>query len=55
MIFQNASELALAALDEDGIIKIGSRVKPGDVLVGKVTLKGDIQYSPEENYYALFW
>ncbi|MFT6765361.1 MAG: DNA-directed RNA polymerase subunit beta [Alteromonas naphthalenivorans] len=44
----NASESALSALDEDGIIKIGSRVKPGDVLVGKVTLKGDIQYSPEE-------
>ena len=44
----NASEAALSALDEDGIIKIGSRIKPGDVLVGKVTLKGDIQYSPEE-------
>ena len=44
----NAGESALSALDEDGIIKIGSRVKPGDVLVGKVTLKGDIQYSPEE-------
>lgn len=44
----NAGEAALSALDEDGIIKIGSRVKPGDVLVGKVTLKGDIQYSPEE-------
>lgn len=44
----NAGESALSALDEDGIIKVGSRVKPGDVLVGKVTLKGDIQYSPEE-------
>lgn len=44
----NASESSLSALDEDGIIKIGSRVRPGDVLVGKVTLKGDIQYSPEE-------
>ena len=38
----------LESLDEDGIIRIGSRVKPGDILVGKVTLKGDIQYSPEE-------
>ena len=27
---------------------IGTRVRPGDILVGKVTLKGDIQYSPEE-------
>jgi DNA-directed RNA polymerase subunit beta len=32
----------------DGIVRIGTRVKPGDILVGKVTLKGDIQYSPEE-------
>ena len=44
----NVSEAALAGLDEDGIVRIGTRVKPGDILVGKVTLKGDIQYSPEE-------
>ncbi len=44
----NVSAKMLESLDEDGIIKIGSRVKPGDILVGKVTLKGDIQYSPEE-------
>jgi len=44
----NVGEAALEGLDEDGIIKVGSRVKPGDILVGKVTLKGDIQYSPEE-------
>jgi DNA-directed RNA polymerase subunit beta len=44
----NVSEKALESLDEEGIVKIGTRVKPGDVLVGKVTLKGDIQYSPEE-------
>ncbi len=44
----NVSEVALAGLDEDGIVKIGTRVRPGDILVGKVTLKGDIQYSPEE-------
>ena len=41
-------KLLLAGLDEDGIVRIGTRVKPGDILVGKVTLKGDIQYSPEE-------
>jgi len=44
----NVGEVALEGLDEDGIVKIGSRVKPGDILVGKVTLKGDVQYSPEE-------
>lgn len=44
----NVSESALASLDEDGIVRIGTRVKPGDILVGKVTLKGDIQFSPEE-------
>ena len=44
----NMSEAALAGLDEDGIVRIGTRVKPGDILVGKVTLKGDVQYSPEE-------
>ena len=44
----NVSETVLAGLDEDGIVRIGTRVKAGDILVGKVTLKGDIQYSPEE-------
>ena len=44
----NVSESLLSGLDEDGIVRIGTRVKPGDILVGKVTLKGDIQYSPEE-------
>lgn len=44
----NVSEAALVGLDEDGIVRIGTRVRPGDILVGKVTLKGDVQYSPEE-------
>lgn len=44
----NVGETALKGLDEDGIVRIGTRVKPGDILVGKVTLKGDVQYSPEE-------
>ncbi|KKP22495.1 MAG: DNA-directed RNA polymerase subunit beta, partial [candidate division TM6 bacterium GW2011_GWF2_28_16] len=44
----NVGEKDLAALDEDGIVKIGTKVKPGDILVGKVTLKGDVQVSPEE-------
>lgn len=44
----NVSEKALSHLDDDGIVRIGTRVQPGDILVGKVTLKGDIQFSPEE-------
>ncbi len=44
----NVGEKDLAALDDDGIVKVGTRVKPGDILVGKVTLKGDVQVSPEE-------
>lgn len=44
----NISEKALSHLDDDGIVRIGTRVQPGDILVGKVTLKGDIQFSPEE-------
>jgi DNA-directed RNA polymerase subunit beta len=44
----NVSEAALSCLDEDGVVRVGTRVKPGDILVGKVTLKGDIQHSPEE-------
>ncbi len=44
----NVSDAALACLDEDGIVRIGTRVRVGDILVGKVTLKGDIQFSPEE-------
>ncbi|MGZ6250407.1 MAG: DNA-directed RNA polymerase subunit beta [Candidatus Chromulinivorax sp.] len=44
----NVGEKALAHLDDYGIVKIGTRVVPGDILVGKVTLKGDVQYSPEE-------
>ncbi len=44
----NQSETALRNLDESGIIRIGASVKQGDILVGKVTPKGDTQLSPEE-------
>jgi DNA-directed RNA polymerase subunit beta len=44
----NAGEEALKDLDESGIIRIGAEVKPGDILVGKVTPKGETQLSPEE-------
>jgi len=44
----NISETALRDLDESGIIRIGATVKPGDILVGKVTPKGETQLTPEE-------
>ena len=44
----NMSEHALRNLDESGIIRIGSYVKPSDILVGKTTPKGETQLNPEE-------
>jgi len=44
----NVSENALRDLDESGVIRIGAAVKPGDILVGKVTPKGETQLTPEE-------
>ena len=44
----NVGESALAKLDEVGIVHIGAEVKPGDILVGKVTPKGETQLTPEE-------
>jgi DNA-directed RNA polymerase subunit beta len=44
----NVSEGLLANLDESGIIRIGASVRPGDILVGKVTPKGETQLTPEE-------
>ena len=44
----NVSETYLRDLDESGIIRIGAAVKPGDILVGKVTPKGETQLTPEE-------
>lgn len=44
----NVSEEALAHLGEDGIVRIGSEVKPGDVLVGKITPKSETELAPEE-------
>jgi DNA-directed RNA polymerase subunit beta len=44
----NVGDEALASLDESGIIKIGAEVRAGDVLVGKITPKGETQLSPEE-------
>jgi DNA-directed RNA polymerase subunit beta len=44
----NVSEDVLANLDERGIIRIGAEVGPGDILVGKVTPKGETELTPEE-------
>ena len=44
----NVGEGALSKLDESGIVYIGAEVNPGDILVGKVTPKGETQLTPEE-------
>ena len=44
----NVGEDALKDLDEEGIIRIGAEVHPGDILVGKVTPKGEAELTPEE-------
>jgi DNA-directed RNA polymerase subunit beta len=44
----NVGELKLRNLDEDGVIRIGSEVVTGDILVGKITPKGESQLTPEE-------
>jgi len=51
----NVSERALAHLDEDGIVHIGTRVQHGDILVGKVSPKSKSELSPEEKLlHAIF-
>ncbi|MEE2821926.1 MAG: DNA-directed RNA polymerase subunit beta [Acidobacteriota bacterium] len=44
----NVSESILTDLDESGIIRIGAKIHPGDILVGKATPKGETQLTPEE-------
>ena len=44
----NVGENKLKNLDEDGIIRIGAEVRPGDILVGKITPKGETELTPEE-------
>ena len=51
----NVSEFKLRNLDEEGIVRIGAEVRPGDILVGKVTPKGETQLTPEERLlHAIF-
>ena len=49
----NVSEQATKDLDENGIIRIGAYVKPGDILIGKITPKGESDPSPEEKKEAI--
>jgi DNA-directed RNA polymerase subunit beta len=44
----NVGEAKLKDLDEDGIIRVGAEVRPGDILVGKITPKGETELTPEE-------
>src|SRR5258706_10848889 len=44
----NVGEVKLKNLDEDGIVRVGAEVRPGDILVGKITPKGETQLTPEE-------
>jgi DNA-directed RNA polymerase subunit beta len=51
----NVSEKALRNLDESGVVRVGTRVRPGDVLVGKVAPKSKTELSPEEKLlHAIF-
>ena len=51
----NVSEKALRNLDENGVIQVGSYVKPGDILVGKVSPKSKTELTPEEKLlHAIF-
>jgi DNA-directed RNA polymerase subunit beta len=51
----NVSEKALRHLDENGIVRVGTRVKPGDILVGKVAPKSKSELTPEEKLlHAIF-
>jgi DNA-directed RNA polymerase subunit beta len=48
----NVSEDAIKHLDENGLIRIGAEVNPGDILIGKITPKGESDPTPEEKAAA---
>ena len=50
----NAGEEALRNLDHLGVVRIGAEVKPGDILVGKITPKSETDLAPEEKLFVLF-
>src|SRR5678815_5547927 len=47
----NVSDDALSNLDEDGIIRVGAEVQAGDILVGKISPKGETELTPEDRLY----
>ncbi len=51
----NVSEEATKDLDENGIIRVGAEIKPGDILIGKITPKGESDPSPEEKLLRHIW
>jgi DNA-directed RNA polymerase subunit beta len=50
----NVSEEATKDLDENGIIRIGAQIQPGDILIGKITPKGESNHRPKKNSYELY-
>ena len=50
----NVGEEALSDLDDSGVIRIGAEVTAGDILVGKITPKGETQLTPEESSLELY-
>ena len=51
----NVGEGALSKLDASGVVYVGAEVSPGDILVGKVTPKGETQLTQKKNFCGLFW
>jgi DNA-directed RNA polymerase subunit beta len=51
----NVGDEALTNLDDSGIVRVGAEVRPGDVLVGKITPKGETQLSPEEKLLCVIF
>ena len=52
----NVSDQRLRNLDADGIVRVGAEVRPGDILVGKLTPRGEVQLSAEEQLLqSIFW
>ena len=50
----NVGEEALKDLNHDGVIRVGAEVKPGDILVGKITPKSETELAPEEKLFVRF-
>ncbi len=51
----NVGEEKLKNLDEEGIVRIGAEVRPGDILVGKISPKGEVELTPEERLLRSFF